>query len=302
MIEKNFVLVGAAGYIAPRHLEAIKSLGQNLIAAYDVNDSVGILDRYFPKAAFFNNITALEAYLEVERSSGKSVDYVSICSPNDLHASQIEWAFRMGANAICEKPIVLTVNEVAYLQTCESRFGKRAFTVLQLRVHEAILNLRSKIESEKLSGRRYQISLQYVTSRGPWYHQSWKGQIERSGGLSSNIGVHFFDVLTWIFGQAKKNELLERTRSRERGRLELMGADVDWMLSIDSADLPLEAVKDGKSTFRSLKINGQEFEFSDGFSDLHTTVYRNILAGNGFGLSDASNAVAIVEQLRAVRL
>lgn len=294
---KSFVLIGAGGYIAPRHLEAIKALGHQLIAAVDANDSVGILDRYFPDTRFFTDTEKLEAWLH---SSKQKVDFFSICSPNYLHARHIEFAFRMGANAICEKPLVLTTAELDGLAEAENRYDRRVYTVLQLRVHDAITALKKKVEAEP--GRIHDISLDYVTSRGPWYHESWKANIGKSGGLSTNIGVHFFDMLTWIFGPARSVTLSQRSSVTESGTLSLEKANVRWSLSISREQLPAAAIAAGKTTFRSLKIDGSEFEFSEGFTELHNRIYTDILNGRGYGLEDARASIAIVEKLRHTKV
>jgi UDP-N-acetyl-2-amino-2-deoxyglucuronate dehydrogenase len=290
---KNFVLIGAGGYIAPRHLEAIKSLGHNLVAAVDANDSVGILDRYFPDARFFTDTDKLEKF--VSQASVK-IDFVSICSPNYLHVAHIEMAFRLGADAICEKPIVLTIEEVDQLEEAEKKYGRRVVTILQLRVHDAIIALKKKIDSE--SSKVHEVDLHYVTSRGHWYQESWKANVEKSGGLSTNIGVHFFDMLTWIFGAVKSADLSKKTSTEEAGTLKLERANVRWDLSILREALPPASVKNGKTTYRSLKIDGAEFEFSEGFTELHNRIYTDILEGRGYGLKDARAAIAIVERLR----
>lgn len=293
----NFALIGAGGYIAPRHMEAIKSLGHNLIAAVDANDSVGILDRYFPDAKFFTDFERFEAFLEKRNASdAEKIDFISICSPNYLHASHVKAAFRLGANAICEKPLVLTTAELEDLAAAEKRYDRRLYTVLQLRVHDAIIDLKKKVEASGKS--MHEIDLQYFTSRGNWYHESWKGEVKKSGGLSTNIGVHFFDMLTWIFGSAKEATLTQKSITTEAGTLKLERANVKWLLSIDREKLPAEAKAAGKTTYRSLKIDGSEFEFSEGFTELHNRVYKDVLAGKGYGLEHARTAIEIVEKLR----
>lgn len=295
MNSKNFVLIGAGGYIAPRHLEAIKTVGGNLVAAVDANDSVGILDRYFPNARFFTDLEKLEKFL---KQSSTKIDFVSICSPNHLHAAHILFAFKIGADAICEKPIVLNVKDVDLIAEAEKKYGRRVFTILQLRLHDAIVALKKKVEAEP--SKIHNVNLHYVTSRGPWYQESWKANVEKSGGLSTNIGVHFFDMLTWIFGAVKSATLKSRTATSEAGVLELERAHVKWDLSISRDALPPACLKAGKTTFRSLKIDGVEFEFSEGFTELHDRVYADILAGHGYGLEDARASIAIVEKLRGL--
>jgi len=291
--QKNFALIGIGGYIAPRHIEAIKHHGHNLIAAVDVQDSVGILDRYFPDVRFFTDFERFESFLE---KSPQKIDYVSICSPNYLHAAHIKAAFRLGANAICEKPLVLTAAELDDLAAAEKRYDKKLFTVLQLRVHDAIIDLKKKVEAEGKA--HHEIDLKYFTSRGNWYHESWKGDVKKSGGLSTNIGVHFFDMLTWIFGEAKEVTLTEKSATTEAGTLKLERATVNWYLSIDREKLPEAARTAGKTTYRSLKIDGSEFEFSEGFTELHNRVYKDVLEGRGYGLEPARAAIKIVEKLR----
>lgn len=292
----NFAIIGVGGYIAPRHLEAIKELGHSLVAAYDRNDSVGIIDRYFPDCRFFTDFERFEAYLDSLKATPDEVHYVSICTPNYLHAAHIKFALSHGANAICEKPLVLIEREIDELELYEKKYNRHVYTVLQLRVHDAILGLKEKIETE--SKRLYQVELKYMTSRGSWYHESWKGDVTKSGGLSTNIGVHFFDMLTWIFGNFQSVEILKKSPVEEQGRLFLDKAEVDWYLTIDRSQLPVSTVTSGKTTYRSIKIDGQEFEFSEGFTELHKKVYREILNGNGYGLNDARKAISIVEKIR----
>lgn len=293
---KNFAVIGVGGYIAPRHLEAIKVTGNRMVAAFDTKDSVGILDRYFPDCKFFTDFERFESFVESLKGTKDQLDYVAICSPNYLHASHIKFALRHGAHAICEKPLVLHEKDIDELAAYEKKFDKKVFTVLQLRVHEAIINLKARID--KVNKSDHKVELTYLTSRGNWYFESWKGDEKKSGGLSTNIGVHFFDMLTWIFGTLKKVEITEKTPSTERGYVELERAKVNWMLSVDKSLLPVDAVSSGKTTFRSVKIDGEDFEFSEGFTELHNTVYKEILAGNGYGLESARVAIRIVENLR----
>jgi UDP-N-acetyl-2-amino-2-deoxyglucuronate dehydrogenase len=293
---KNFAIIGVGGYIAPRHLEAIKATGNKLIAAFDTQDSVGILDRYFPDCQFFTEFERFESFVESCKSTESQLDYVSICSPNYLHVSHIKFALRHGAHAICEKPLVLNESDIDELSTYEKKFSRKVYTILQLRVHDAILALKEKVE--KMGKKSHQVDLTYLTSRGNWYFESWKGDEKKSGGLSTNIGVHFFDMLTWIFGNMKTVEVLEKSPTLERGFVQLELANVTWMLSVDKNLLPKEAVASGKTTFRSIKIDGEEFEFSEGFTELHNRVYQNILGGKGYGLEDSRVAIRIVENLR----
>lgn len=291
---KNFAVIGVGGYIAPRHLEAIVKAGNRVVAALDPNDSVGLLDRYAPDAKFFTASEDFEAYLQDVKGTENEVHYVSICSPNHLHASHIKMAFRHGADAICEKPIVLTVDEIEELQSLEKQTGCKVSTILQLRVHDAIRNLKTKINNHP--AKKHEIELTYVTSRGDWYHRSWKGDEKKSGGLTTNIGVHFFDMITWIFGDAIKNTVHVKNETVASGYLELEKANVKWFLSVDRNFLPENAGQ--KTTYRSLKIDECEFEFSDGFTELHNTVYASVLNGMGYGLADVTPAIRIVEEIR----
>lgn len=296
---KNFAITGVAGYIAPRHLQAIKDTGNNLIAALDPHDSVGILDRYFPNVSFFVEFERFDRHVSLLRRESKSssMDYLSICSPNFLHDSHIRFALRSDADAICEKPIVLNPWNLDALQEFEEETGKKVYNVLQLREHKAIIDLKKKVEEDSRDT-KHEISLTYITSRGLWYDFSWKGAIEKSGGVATNIGVHFFDMLGWIFGKAQRNEVYLKERRRVSGFLEFEKAYVKWYLSLEKEDLPIEAEKEGKATYRSLMIDGEEFQFSDGFTDLHTKVYQSILEGNGFGSEDARPSIEIVHEIR----
>jgi UDP-N-acetyl-2-amino-2-deoxyglucuronate dehydrogenase len=295
---KKFGLVGAAGYIAPRHMKAIKDTGNLLVCALDPKDSVGIIDSYFPEADFFIEPERFDRFLEKSRRvPGKAVDYVSICSPNYLHDAHIRMALRNGADAICEKPIVLNPWNLDALSEIERETGKRIWTILQLRLHPAIQQLKRQI-SEADPNEIYDIDLKYITSRGNWYHISWKGNGEKSGGIATNIGVHFFDMLTWIFGAVEDVQVDKHTSDQAAGFLKLKQARVNWMLSINENHLPGEALEKGKRTYRSLTMNGQEIEFSDGFTELHTLSYQQILQGNGFGLDDARQSIEIVQQIR----
>lgn len=296
---KNFALIGAGGYIAPRHMKAIRDTGNCLVAACDPSDSVGILDSYSYDVAFFTEFERFDRHVEKLRRMGedKRIDYVSICSPNYLHDAHIRLALRIGADAICEKPLVLTPWNLDALQELEKETGRKVYNILQLRVHPAIVELREKVRSTP-PGICYDIDLTYITSRGRWYFTSWKGDIHKSGGVATNIGVHFFDMLIWIFGAVKHHEVHYGDDRKMAGYLELEKAKVRWFLSIDKEDLPEEASQTGKTTFRSLTMNGDEFEFSEGFTDLHTVVYREILAGRGYGMEDARAAINLVYELR----
>jgi len=296
---KNFAITGVAGYIAPRHLQAIKDTGSNLSAAFDPHDSVGILDMYFPDTSFFVEFERFERHLELLRRKSKpySIDYLSICSPNYLHDSHIRLALRSGADAVCEKPIVLNPWNLDALQEIEEETGKKIYNILQLREHKAVRVLKEKVENENKNS-KYDIDLTYITSRGKWYDYSWKGTIEKSGGVATNIGVHFFDMLGWIFGKAQKNKIYLKQNRRISGFLEFEKANVSWYLSLEKEDLPNEIVKMGKPTFRSLKLDGEEFQFSEGFTDLHTKVYESILSGKGYGMEDARQSIEIVHDIR----
>jgi Predicted dehydrogenases and related proteins len=300
---KNFAITGVGGYIAPRHLKAIKDTGNHLIAAVDPNDSVGIIDRYFPDAAFFTEIERFDRHLEkLKRSDDKNkIDYLSICSPNNLHDAHIRLALRLGADAICEKPLVLNPWNLDALEELEAETGKRVYTILQLRVHPALIELKKKYTEEDAlnnGNKKHNIVLNYITSRGPWYHYSWKGMPERSGGLATNIGVHFFDLLLWLFGDAQESVVTISDGKKMGGILELKNATVKWFLSIDRSDLPREAVEKSMSTYRSIIVDGNEIEFTEGFTDLHTKVYEETLAGRGFGIEDVRPSIKLVQELR----
>lgn len=299
MKPKNFALVGAGGYIAPRHMKAIRDTGNNLVAAVDPSDSVGILDSFSQDIAFFTEFERFDRHVDKLRrlNNGRQIDYVSICSPNYLHDAHIRFALRSGAAAICEKPIVLNPWNLDALAEIEHETGGRIYNILQLRRHPSIIALKEKVAKAKKK-EKYEIDLTYMTSRGRWYFTSWKGDLGKSGGVASNIGVHFFDMLMWVFGGVKHHEVHLAEDARTSGFLELENANVRWFLSVDSKDLPEEAVSAGKATFRSIKVDGEEFEFSDGFTDLHTIVYQEILAGNGFGLEDARPSINLVYELR----
>ncbi|MAZ47803.1 MAG: oxidoreductase [Halobacteriovoraceae bacterium] len=293
---KNFAIIGVGGYIAPRHIQAINDTGNITVTAMDVNDSVGVLDRYTQDVAFFKDFERFEAYVDSLKGTDKKVDYVSICSPNHLHSAHMKFGLRSGCDVICEKPLVLNESEIDELKTYEKKYGKKINTVLQLRVHESIIELKKKIDQKKRSD--HEIELTYLTSRGPWYHESWKGNFQKSGGLTSNIGIHFFDMLTWIFGSIKSNELHFSNELMTSGYMELEKAKVKWILSVDRKYLPKEATDKGMTTYRSITVDGDEIEFSGGFTDLHTKVYKEVIDGKGYGLEDARTAIRIVEDLR----
>jgi len=295
---KNFALIGAAGYIAPRHMKAIKETGNNLLVACDRNDSIGIIDSYFPNADFFIEFERFDRHVERLHRLGedKRIHYVSICSPNYMHDSHIRFALRSGAHAICEKPLVLNPWNVDALKESEEQHGLKVYNVLQLRLHPSIIKFRNDILQNPNA--QHEMVLTYITSRGRWYHYSWKGQADKSGGIATNIGVHFFDMLSWVFGGVVNNQLHHIDNNRASGYLEFERAKVKWFLSIDANDLPAEAKSKGQRTYRSFVCDGQEVEFSSGFEDLHTMVYKDILSGGGFGLDDARASVQIVHDIR----
>lgn len=295
----RFALTGLAGYIAPRHLKAIKEVGGVLVAGLDPATNVGLVDSFFPEAEFFTEPEAFEAYLEDLRDRGEGVDYLSIASPNHLHYPQIRMALRLGANALSEKPLVLWPEEIARLKELEARTGRRVYTVLQLRVHPSLLALKERLGQEK--GAK-DVVLTYVTGRGKWYGKSWKVDEAKSGGLATNIGIHFFDLLAWFFGRALHVEVHARTPTVNAGYLELEGARVRWFLSIDPSFVPEPLRRQGKRTYRSIAVDGEEVEFSEGFTDLHTEVYRKTLAGEGFGLDEAAEAIRVAALLRTLPL
>ncbi|MDL2343007.1 Gfo/Idh/MocA family oxidoreductase [Deinococcus sp. MIMF12] len=298
---KRFGLTGASGYIAPRHMKAIKETGNVLVAALDPFDSVGIMDSYFPACEFFTQPEKFEGYLYDARRRGQGLDYLSICSPNHLHDPHIRMALRAGADALCEKPIVLNPGDLDALQEIEAETGQRVWTILQLRTHAALVKLKAQLEAEGATGQK-EVDLSYVTSRGTWYLRSWKGRVEESGGLATNIGVHFFDMLTWLFGDLHHVEVHQRTDTLASGYLELERARVRWMLAIDETLVPEGLRAKGQRTYRSITMDGQEIEFSEGFTDLHTDVYRRTLAGQGFSLEDTRGAIETVSRIRTLPL
>lgn len=294
---KKFAITGVAGYIAPRHLQAIKDNNSDLIAAMDTHDSVGILDRYFPNASFFTEFERFDRHLSKLINRDGHCDYISICSPNYLHDAHIRLALRIGANAICEKPLVTKPSNLDYLEEIEAKSQGKVYNILQLRVHEKIKALRAKLKQEK-SNTKKDVILTYITSRGPWYKYSWKGDIEKSGGVATNIGIHFFDMLIWLFGSVQENEVHLLTDTKASGFLELENANVRWFLSTNSEDLPNSAIEYNLTTFRSITIDGEEIEFSGGFTDLHTLVYKDILNGGGYGIEDARPSVQTAWDIR----
>ncbi len=295
----NFALIGAAGYVAPRHLKAIKENGQNLVAALDVSDSVGIIDSYFPEASFFTEFERFDRHTEMLRRAGgdSRIHYVSICSPNYLHDAHIRFALREQANAICEKPLVLNPWNAEALQLIEEETNKKVNTILQLRLHPSVIDLKKKIDASP-KGKKHEILLMYITPRGKWYHFSWKGDIGKSGGVATNIGIHFFDMLIWIFGKMKVSTLHISRPDKAAGLLELEKANVKWFLSIDRNDMPQNLQKANQTTYRSILMDGEEFEFSDGFTNLHTLSYKEILNGNGFGIKEALPSIEAAYKIR----
>ncbi|MFN7119189.1 MAG: Gfo/Idh/MocA family oxidoreductase [Saprospiraceae bacterium] len=293
----NFVLIGAAGFIAPRHMRAIRDTHNNLIAALDKNDSVGVVDSYFPETSFFTEFERFDRYISKVMHEGTPVDYVSVCTPNYLHDAHIRFGLRIGADVICEKPLVLNPWNLQALKEMEAESERKVNTILQLRLHPVIQALKEEVENSP-ADKIYDVDLSYITSRGNWYYTSWKGNKEKSGGIATNIGIHFFDMLQWIFGEVKENVVHLHTHDRAAGYLELAKARVRWFLSINYDTIP-EAVKlTGARTYRCITIDDRELEFSEGFTDLHTLSYQAILAGNGFGLADTEQAVEIAHTIR----
>jgi len=295
---KNFALIGAAGYIAPRHMKAIKDTNNNLLAAFDKGDSVGIIDSYFPGADFFVEFERFDRHIEkLKYEKDLFLDFVSICSPNYLHDAHIRFALRSGADAICEKPLVLNPWNIDKLKRVEENTGKKIYNILQLRVHPSIIALKEKVKNAK-KDKKFEVDLTYLTSRGHWYYTSWKGDHSKSGGIATNIGVHFYDMLSWIFGDIQENIVHIHEKDRAAGYLEFENARVRWFLSINSDYLPKNIKKKGQTTFRSITIDGEELEFSGGFTDLHTMVYQDILNGKGYGLDAARTSIEIVHDIR----
>jgi len=295
---KNFAITGVGGYIAPRHLKAIQDTGNRLVAAADPHDAVGVLDRFAFDVRFFNEIERFDRHLEKLRRgpAEQRVDYVSICAPNHLHDAHIRMALRTGADVICEKPLVINPWNLDALQELERETGRSVKTVLQLRVHPQLMALRERLAADR--SRRHSVRLTYITARGPWYDVSWKGHPDRSGGIVTNIGIHFFDFLVWLFGSVQTSEVHVRDVHQAAGYLSLERADVQWFLSTDSRDLPFAPQPGVKTTFRSITVDGDEVEFSEGFADLHTRVYEQILGGAGFGIDDARPSIELTSSIR----
>ena len=297
---KRFALIGAAGYIAPRHMKAIKELGGTLVAAYDKSDSVGVIDSISPDSEFFTEFERFSHYIyQLQRNEDTKVDYISICSPNYLHLSHITLALRMGCDVICEKPLVLNKADLEEIQLVEQETGKRLYNILQLRLHDAVISLKSQINQELLENpdKQYDCEIQYITSRGKWYQESWKGDINKSGGIATNIGVHFFDLLYHLFGEPIINENDFQGSHSSKGKLKFKNANVNWFLSVNSDDLP-EEVKGKQPTFRAIQIGDELVEFSKGFTDLHTISYKEILEGRGFGGKEAVCCIEMTESIR----
>lgn len=292
----SFALIGAAGFVAPRHMKAIHDTDNRLAAALDPNDSVGIIDSYFPDADFFTEFERFDRHVDKLRRRGRKVDYVSICSPNYLHDAHIRFALRNRAHAICEKPLVLNPWNIDGLQEIERESGGRVFNILQLRLHPSIRTLKESMTG--IGNRVHDVDITYIASRGRWYHRSWKGQPDKSGGIATNIGVHFFDMLTWVFGEAEHSIVHLNGAECAAGTLQLKNARVRWFLSVNADHLPPAQRGQTQRTYRSITLNGREVEFSDGFADLHTESYRHILSGQGYGLAEARPAVEIVHDIR----
>jgi UDP-N-acetyl-2-amino-2-deoxyglucuronate dehydrogenase len=293
---KRFALIGAAGYIADKHMKAIKETGNELVCASDPFDVLGRIDSYFPEAEFFLENENLDKYMDDLRRGGNPIDYVSICTPNYMHPSHIRFALRNGAHAICEKPLVIFPEDMHIIKDIEAETGKRVYTILQLRYHPTIHALKKEIDEG--GNKMYDIDLSYVTTRGKWYMKSWKGDVLKSGGVATNIGIHFFDMITWIFGKVMSNIVHIYNADKAAGFLQLEKARVRWFLSLDYHDLPVQATEKGMRTYRSITVNGKEIEFSGGFTDLHTVTYSNILNGNGFGIDDARESIELTDFVR----
>lgn len=297
---KNFAIIGAAGYIAPRHMKAIKETGNNLITALDKNDSVGVIDSYFPNSTFFTEFERFDRHIDLLKREGQKVDYISICSPNYLHDSHIRFALRVGADAICEKPLIVNPWNLKALIPLEEETGKKVHNILQLRLHPSIVALKDRIEAEIKENPKkvFDVDLTYLTSRGRWYFASWKGEEKKSGGITANIGIHFFDMLLWVFGGFENCNVHVLQPDVASGTIKLKNAKVRWFLSVNADYIPKDVSEKGQRTFRSIKVDGEEIEFSDGFTDLHTKSYEKILAGQSFGLTDALPSIEMVQSIR----
>jgi len=294
---KNFAIIGAGGYIAPRHMQAIKETGNNLVAAMDVHDSVGVLDSYFPDAAFFTSIEEFNSFINDRKETANPVDYLTVCSPNHLHEEHILIGLQAGLHVICEKPVALTTESISRLRTAEEILGKKISTIMQLRLHPAIKKLKERLDSKKVSD-TYKVDVKYITARGSWYHNSWKGDVKKSGGIATNIGIHLFDLLLWLFGDVKENIVTEYTDEKIAGHLLLKDATVNWMLCIDENELPSTVKESGKRVYRSFTINDEIIDFSEGALSLHTASYQEVLAGRGFSLSVTEPSVQLVSAIK----
>ncbi len=299
-VMNNFVMIGAAGYVAPRHMKAIRETGNNLVAALDKNDSVGIIDSYFPNADFFVEYERFDRHIDLLKRKGIHIDYVSITSPNYLHDSHIRFALRHGAHAICEKPLVLNPHNIDALEIVEKETGKKVFNILQLRLHPSIIQLKKDVDNQIAINphKIFDVDLTYLTSRGHWYFSSWKGEDKKSGGIATNIGVHFYDMLGWVFGKVKQNDTHLKEIDTNAGYLEFKHARVRWFLSVNYNYIPEDVKAECKRTYRSITVDRKEIEFSGGFTDLHTTSYQRILEGSGFCLEEARNSIEIVSDIR----
>lgn len=293
----RFGLIGAAGFVAPRHMKAIKEVGADLVAAVDKHDCVGVMDSYFSDASFFTEFERFDRHVDKLKRKGGGLNYVSVCTPNYLHDAHIRFGLRSGADVICEKPLVLNPWNIDGLEEIEKETGNKVFNILQLRHHPAIIALRDKVAKE-YQGKKYEVDLAYFTSRGKWYMQSWKGELEKSGGIATNIGVHFYDMLTWVFGDVQQSVVHLHEKDCAAGYMELEKARVRWFLSINYDKIPEEVKAQGKRTFRSITMNGEEIEFSEGFTDLHTVSYKSVLDGKGFGLEEARKSIELVHGIR----
>lgn len=294
---KKFAIVGVGGFVAPRHLKAIKETGNTLVSAYDKCDSVGILDSFFPQASFFTEQELFDRHNSLLKANGTAIDFLSVCTPNYLHDAHTRYGLRLGADVICEKPVVLNPWNIDALERVEQETGRNAYTILQLRLHPSVQALKKKV-MDGPSDKVYDVDLTYITSRGHWYYSSWKGDVNKSGGVATNIGVHFYDMLSWIFGPVKKNVVHVSSHDRVAGYLELDRARVRYFLSINADHLPQEALEQGMRTFRTIHVDGEAFEFSTGFTELHTLSYEKILAGSGFRISEARTCIEIVHDIR----
>ena len=297
---KNFGIIGVGGYIAPRHLKAIKETGNNLIVALDKNDSVGIMDSYFPQCSFYTEYERFDRFVEKIKHTEDKLDFVTVCTPNYLHDSHIRFGLRAGADVICEKPLVLNPWNIDALQKMEEQTGRKVYNILQLRLHPAIIEWKNMVDNGP-KDKVYDVDLTYITSRGLWYYTSWKGDSSKSGGVATNIGVHFYDMLSWIFGSIKENIVHIYEHDRAAGLLRFEKARVRYFMSINADTLPKQALEQGKRTYRKMEMDGKEIEFSDGFTELHTESYKKILAGEGFGLDQAYQSIKIVHDIRNTR-